>query len=408
MGGRGLSGGKSNPAKAATLALADGTIYVGEAFGAEGKVGGEVVFNTSMTGYQEILTDPSYEGQIVAMTYPEIGNVGVNAEDVESFKPYVRGFVVKEYWPTPSNWRAQMSLGDYMREHGLVGIQGIDTRALVRHIRDRGAQQAVLASGDVDAGVLVAEAAARPSLEGTDLANVVSTHDRYRWSSGLWRLGEGFGKPAGAGPLVAAFDFGIKVNILRNLADMGCRVVVVPSGATADDVRALAPDGLFLSNGPGDPDAVSGAIGVVGELVRDYPTFGICLGHQILALALGAKTFKMKFGHHGGNQPVIDVDTGVVEITSQNHGFAVDPDSLPDGVRVTRINLNDQTVEGLEHSALPVFSVQYHPEASPGPHDANPLFKRFLKSMKTGSAEPARPSGEIEERKLSGFRAGRA
>jgi len=387
----------------ATLALADGTVFVGEAFGADGKAAGEVVFNTSMTGYQEILTDPSYEGQLVTMTYPEIGNVGVNSEDVESFAPYVKGFIVKEYWDQPSNWRSQMSLGDYMREHGLVGIQGIDTRALVRRLRDRGAQQAVLATGDVDEKALVAEAAARPSLEGGDLASVVSTKDRYRWSPGLWRLGEGFKQGRPDGPLVVAFDFGIKINILRNLADMGCRVVVAPSGTTAAEVRALGPDGVFLSNGPGDPDAVDGAIPVVAELIKEFPTFGICLGHQILALAFGASTYKMKFGHHGGNQPVIDVDTGVVEITSQNHGFAVDAQTLPADVRVTRLNLNDQTVEGLELTASPVFSVQYHPEASPGPHDSHPLFKKFFDSMKTRAARGA--DDAIAERPISGFRA---
>ena len=370
----------------ATLALADGTIFRGTAFGAQGKVGGEVVFNTSMTGYQEILTDPSYEGQIVAMTYPEIGNVGVNPEDVESFKPFVRGFVVKEYWDLPSNWRARQSLGEYMAAHGIVGIQDIDTRALVRRIRDHGAQQAVLVTGDVDVPALVREAAGRPSLEGQDLASEVSCKDAYRWRTSTWRLDGGYREVDEAkadGPLVAAFDFGIKLNILRNLTELGCRVVVLPADASADDVRGLDPDGLFLSNGPGDPDAVSGAISVVAELAKELPTFGICLGHQILSLALGAKTFKLKFGHHGGNQPVMDVDTGVVEITSQNHGFAVDAESLPDDCRVTRINLNDQTVEGMEHKTLPVFSVQYHPEASPGPHDAHPLFQRFLDSMTT-------------------------
>jgi len=374
----------------ATLVLADGTVYRGRRFGAEGKVGGEVVFNTSMTGYQEILTDPSYEGQIVTMTYPEIGNVGVNREDVESFRPYVKGFVVKEYWDTPSNWRSTDSLGAYMTDHGLVGIEGIDTRALVRRIRDLGAQQAVLATGDVDESVLTAEAAARPGLEGQDLASVVSCDAPYRWRDGVWSLANGFaGDTSDDGPLVAAFDFGIKLNILRNLAAMGCRVVVFPSDARADDVRAIKPDGLFLSNGPGDPDAVSGAISVVAELVPEYPTFGICLGHQILALALGARTYKLKFGHHGGNQPVMDLDTGVVEITAQNHGFAVDADSLPADCRVTRINLNDQTVEGFEHKTRPVFSVQYHPEASPGPHDAHPLFDRFLRSMSTRAPEGA-------------------
>lgn len=365
----------------ATLALADGRVFRGEAFGASGKICGEVVFNTSMSGYQEILTDPSYDGQIVAMTYPEIGNVGVNAEDVESFKPCLRGFVVKEYWETPSNWRATHSLADFMSEHGIIGLQGIDTRALVRHIRDQGAQQAVLATGDVDEAALVAEAQGSPTLVGLDLATGVSTRERYRWRSSPWVLGRGYGETSPRGPLVAAFDFGIKLNILRNLVGLGCRVVVLPAGSSAQAVRELAPDGLFLSNGPGDPDAVKGAIDVVAELVEELPTFGICLGHQILALALGARTYKMKFGHHGGNQPVLDLDSGIVEITSQNHGFAVDAASLPAGARVTRINLNDETVEGLELTDRPVFSVQYHPEASPGPHDARPLFERFVASL---------------------------
>jgi len=394
---------------AATLALADGTIYRGIGFGAEGKIGGEVVFNTSLTGYQEILTDPSYEGQIVCMTYPEIGNVGVNPEDVESFHPYVRGFVVREYWHLPSNWRMRKSLDAYMRDHGIVGIQEIDTRALVRHIRDTGAKQGVLATGSVDERALVAEAAARPSLEGQDLATLVSTRDRYAWRSGKWDLTAGYREAgvAGAnGPLVAAFDFGMKINILRNLAALGCRVVVVPANTTAAEIRALGPDGVFLSNGPGDPDAVAGAIPVVAELIREYPTFGICLGHQILALAVGARTYKMKFGHRGGNQPVIDLDTGVVEITSQNHGFAVDADTVPGDMRVTRINLNDQTVEGLDHKTLPVFSVQYHPEASPGPHDANPLFKKFYDMMRTRA--PAGSEGKIAARELTGFEPQRA
>jgi carbamoyl-phosphate synthase small subunit len=373
----------------ATLALADGRIFRGRAFGAEGKVAGEVVFNTSMTGYQEILSDPSYEGQLVCMTYPEIGNVGVNPEDVESFRPWVAGFIVKEYWDLPSNFRARTSLGEYMAAHGIVGIQGLDTRALVRHIREQGAQQAVLATGEVDEAALVREAAARPSMEGQDLAAAVTTDSLYRWTGRTWQLGEGYRPAPGGGPLVAAFDFGLKLNISRHLAALGCRVVVVPAGTTAEDVRRLGADGLFLSNGPGDPDAVSGAIPVVAELARELPTFGICLGHQILSLALGAKTFKMKFGHHGGNQPVLDIATGTVEITSQNHGFAVDADTLPEGLKVSRINLNDQTVEGIEHETLPVFSVQYHPEASPGPHDAEPLFRRFVDTMKTRAPEDA-------------------
>jgi len=384
----------------ATLALADGRVFAGSSFGAEGRTAGEVVFNTSMTGYQEILTDPSYDGQIVTMTCPEIGNVGVNIEDSESFKPWVKGFVVREYWDRPSNWRSTEKLGDYMRRHAIVGIEGLDTRALVRHIRDHGAQQAVLASGDVDTGALVAEAQARPSLEGQDLAGGVSATAPYRWTSGPWRLAGGFESVSDEGPLVVAFDFGIKANILRSLRELGCQVAVVPATTTAAEVLELGPDGLFLSNGPGDPEAVSGAIENVGRLASELPTFGICLGHQILSLALGARTFKLKFGHHGGNHPVIDVDSGVVEITAQNHGFAVDAGSLPGDLRVTRLNLNDRTVEGVEHTDRPVFSVQYHPEASPGPHDAHPLFKRFVSSM-DGARRGARalelPVRDIEE-----------
>jgi carbamoyl-phosphate synthase small subunit len=379
----------------ATLALADGRIFRGRSFGAEGKTGGEVVFNTSLSGYQEILTDPSYDGQIVVMTYPEIGNTGVNREDVEAAAPFLRGFVVKEYWDKPSNWRSEGTLGDYLKQHGIVGIEWLDTRALVRHIRDHGAQQAVLATGDVDEAALVREAAARESLVGQDLATGVSTKESYRWTGGGWDLEKGYVEgplpaklevvgPEG-GPLVAAFDYGLKLNISRNLVAHGCRVVVVPAGTTADQVRELGVDGLFLSNGPGDPDAVRGAIDVVGELAREMPTFGICLGHQILALALGAKTYKMKFGHHGGNQPVLETETGRVSITSQNHGFAVDADTLPKDLKITHLNLNDRTVEGFAHKELPIFSVQYHPEASPGPHDAEPLFEKFVESMKTRS-----------------------
>jgi carbamoyl-phosphate synthase small subunit len=378
----------------ATLALADGRIFRGKSFGAEGRIGGEVVFNTSLSGYQEILTDPSYDGQIVVMTYPEIGNTGVNAEDVEASSPFLRGFVVKEYWDKPSNWRSEGTLGDYLKQHGIVGIEWIDTRALVRHIRDHGAQQAVLATGEVDEAALVAEAAARESLVGQDLATGVSTRESYRWTGGGWHLEKGYVEgphaapeivgPEG-GPLVAAFDYGLKFNISRNLVAHGCRVVVVPAGTSAKEIRDLGVDGLFLSNGPGDPDAVRGAIDVVGELAKEMPTFGICLGHQILALALGAKTYKMKFGHHGGNQPVLEVETGRVSITSQNHGFAVDADTLPKDLKITHLNLNDRTVEGFAHKELPIFSVQYHPEASPGPHDAEPLFEKFVASMKTRS-----------------------
>jgi len=373
----------------ATLALADGRVFYGKSFGAPGKRDGEVVFNTSMAGYQEIITDPSYAGQIVVMTCTEIGNVGVNPEDDESFGVRLSGFAVREYWSTPSNWRSVQSLGDWMLEREIVGIHDIDTRALVRHIRDHGAQQGVIASGEVDERALVEEAAALPPMEGQDLASVVTCAQPYSWRRGTWSLADGHANPSLEGPLVAVLDFGVKLNILRNLCDLGCRVAVLPSGSDAESVRALNPDGLFLSNGPGDPDAVEGAVELVRQLLPDYPTFGICLGHQVLALALGAKTYKMKFGHHGGNQPVQEIDTGVIDITSQNHGFAVDADSLPDTARVTHINLNDGTVEGLAHRGLPVFSVQYHPESSPGPHEARHLFDRFIDSMAIGTSAAA-------------------
>jgi carbamoyl-phosphate synthase small subunit len=277
------------------------------------------------------------------------------------------------------------SLGDWMLEREIVGIHDIDTRALVRHLRDHGAQQGVIASGEVDERALVEEAAALPPMEGQDLASVVTCEQAYSWRRGTWSLADGYANPGVEGPLVAVLDFGVKLNILRNLCDLGCRVAVLPSGSDAESVRAFNPDGLFLSNGPGDPNAVEGAVELVRQLLPDYPTFGICLGHQVLALALGAKTYKMKFGHHGGNQPVQEIDTGVIDITAQNHGFAVDADSLPDTARVTHVNLNDGTVEGLAHRRLPVFSVQYHPESSPGPHEASHLFDRFIDSMATGA-----------------------
>jgi carbamoyl-phosphate synthase small subunit len=370
----------------AVLALADGTIFRGRAFGAVGEAEGEVVFNTSMTGYQEILTDPSYEGQLVAMTYPEIGNVGVNGEDVESRKPYVRGFIVREYREAPSSWRAEQSLGAYLAEHGIPAIEGIDTRALVRHLRDRGSQEAVLSSVDLDAERLVKKAKAAPSMVGQDLASVVTCREAYDWTEGPWKLGGGSvtAEEAARGrkPFrVVAYDYGIKFNILRNLVGSGCAVRVVPAHTSAADVLALNPDGVFLSNGPGDPDAVRGAPENVAALLGKVPVFGICLGHQILGLALGGKTYKLKFGHHGGNQPVQDLTTGKVEITAQNHGFAVDVDSLAGRGELTHINLNDRTVEGLRVKGQPTFSVQYHPEASPGPHDANYLFRRFVELM---------------------------
>jgi carbamoyl-phosphate synthase small subunit len=378
------------------LALADGRTFEGAGFGAEGEAIGEVVFNTSMTGYQEILTDPSYDGQLVAMTYPEIGNVGVNAEDVESRNPFVKGFIVKNYTSQPSNWRAAQPLHEYMRASGIVGIQGIDTRSLVRHLRDHGSQEGVISTLTANAQELVAKAKASPGMVGKDLVRHVTCAEAYDWNQGMWELDGGYrarapAKPAGRRKgkgsfrspafFVIAYDYGIKFNILRNLAEAGCRVRVVPATTPAEEVLAMNPDGIFLSNGPGDPDAVPYAKENVRKLIGKKPIFGICLGHQIMGLALGGKTYKLKFGHHGGNQPVMDLTTRKVEITAQNHGFAVDADSLKGAAEVTHLNLNDNTVEGLAHRELPIFSVQYHPESSPGPHDADYLFKRFTDMM---------------------------
>ncbi|MBI5885799.1 MAG: glutamine-hydrolyzing carbamoyl-phosphate synthase small subunit [Deltaproteobacteria bacterium] len=369
----------------AVLALADGTIFEGQSFGAHGETTGEVVFNTAMTGYQEVLTDPSYNGQLVTMTYSHQGNYGINEEDIESARPWVEGFIVKENCLYPSNWRSTEVLLAYLNWHGVVGISGIDTRALTRIIRSKGAMMAVISTVDFDPVRLVKKARETKGLVGVDLVQEVTTPRPYAWNEGLWTADAGYRrkeKPSeGRVFKVVAYDFGIKRNILRNLMEAGCQVRVVPANTPAKTALEMEPDGIFLSNGPGDPDAVTYAIESVKELIGKKPIFGICLGHQILSLALGAKTFKMKFGHRGANQPVQDLTTHKVEITSQNHGFAVDMDSIKDVAEVTHINLNDRTVEGLRHRELPIFSVQYHPEASPGPHDSQYLFKRFTEMM---------------------------
>lgn len=364
----------------AVLALADGVYFEGESFGASGEAIGEVVFNTSMMGYQEILTDPSYKGQIVTMTYPLIGNYGVNDEDFESRLSWVEGFVVKECSPVVSNWRAQRSLPDFLRDYGIVGIAGIDTRALTRHIRDQGAQEGIISTLEADPHVLAERARAAPGLSGRDLVREVTCEASYCWDRGGSDLCESE-RLTDSSPFVVAYDYGIKHNILRRLADWGCRVTVVPAATPAEAVLEMQPDGIFLSNGPGDPAAVPYAIEQVRRLIGVKPVMGICLGHQILALASGAQTYKLKFGHHGGNQPIRDMQTERVLITAENHGFAVDARTLPAAMQVTHVNLNDGTIEGIRHRELPVFSVQYHPEASPGPHDARYLFQPFIDSM---------------------------
>jgi carbamoyl-phosphate synthase small subunit len=365
----------------AILALADGRIFRGRAFGANGETVGELVFNTAMTGYQEVLTDPSYKGQIVCMTYPEIGNVGINADDAESMGVHVEGFVVKDYRPRPSNWRSEMALGEYLEHAGVPGIEGIDTRSLVRHIRTRGAQEAVISSVTLDSDALVARAKASPGLVGRDLVKEVTCAESYDWDLGDWELGTGYRRPAKEelrdAPLIVALDYGIKRNILHRLVASGFRVRVMPATASAADILAPNPDGIFLSNGPADPAALPYAAEAVRGVLGRKPIFGICLGHQILGLALGGRTYKLGFGHHGANHPVMDLRTRKVEITSQNHGFAVDADSLQGRAELSHLNLNDKTVEGLCGVGVPLFSVQYHPEASPGPHDAGYLFARF-------------------------------
>lgn len=369
----------------AKLALADGTIYTGTAFGASGEVFGEVCFNTSMTGYQEILTDPSYCGQIVTMTYPLIGNYGINTQDIESSKLSIRGFVVRELCREPSNFRATKSLDEYLREANVIGIEGIDTRALVRRLRIRGAMTGVLSTTDLDDASLIQKAQSSPDLIGRDLVLEVMPAKPFEWTEGLNPLTFHTATPpspeSGKQLHVVAIDYGMKWNILRHLKDLGCRVTVVPGTSTAEEVLAYKPDGVFLSNGPGDPRPLTYAVETIQGLLGKVPIFGICLGHQLMGLACGAEIYKLKFGHRGGNQPVLNRDNGRVEITSQNHGFAISTDSLPSCLDVTHINLNDQTVEGLRHKELPAFCVQYHPEASAGPHDSSYLFQQFRQLM---------------------------
>ncbi len=397
----------------AKLALEDGTVFTGKAFGARGESDGEVVFNTSMTGYQEVLTDPSYNGQIVTMTATQIGNYGINEEDSESSRPWVRGFVVRELSPRVSNYRATRSLSDFLEEHGVIGISGIDTRSLVRRTREQGAMKGILSTIDLDDASLVEKAKASPGLIGRDLTREVMPPAPYTWELGLdhaymlppldpvTQTAMPFPvqtTPIELRPHVVALDFGMKRNILRHLVEIGCRVTVMPGSETAGAILKMRPDGIFISNGPGDPDALEEATEMLKTLIRTatesrgIPIFGICLGHQLLGQAFGAKTYKLKFGHRGANHPVRNLRTAKIEITTQNHGFAVDPSTLPGDVEVTHINLNDQTLEGMRHKHLPIFSVQYHPEASAGPHDSQYLFKEFRRML------PAHTAARIAQR----------
>lgn len=351
------------------IALEEGRIFKGRSFGAKGESFGEVVFNTSMTGYQEILTDPSYKGQIVVMTFPEIGNYGINQEDLESRKPFVEGFIVKEYSKIFSNWRANSSLDEFLKKHNIIGLEGVDTRALTRYIREKGSMRGVVSTYNVNPDELVKKAKGAPPLMGRDLVKEVSVKEPYLWSK------EGRYK-------VVVLDCGVKYNILRTLQKRGCKVIVVPPNTKAEEILLLKPQGFLLSNGPGDPEGVPYVVETTKALIGKIPMFGICLGHQILSLALQAKTYKLKFGHHGANHPVKDLKTGKIYITVQNHNFCVDIDSLDKkDIEITHINLNDQTLEGMRHKSLPILSVQFHPEASPGPHDAHYLFEEFIKMM---------------------------
>ncbi len=390
----------------ALLALADGTVFHGYGFGAEGEASGEICFNTGMVGYQEVLTDPSYRGQIVTMTYPEIGNYGINPEDMESWRPWVEGFVVREYNDTPSNWRSNQQLGAYLAENGITGITGVDTRKLTTHLRTHGWQMGIISTTDLDGPAVVERAKQLPSLEGRDLVQEVIHDQPRRWgpagyideedttfprpeipiaqtaSPAYSYLNAGHEREPWFGFRVVVIDCGVKQNILRHLVKRRCEVIVTPAGTTAEEILEWNPHGVVISNGPGDPEAVTSVIEAAQNLITKLPVFGICLGQQILGLAYGGRTYKLKFGHRGCNHPVRRLETGTVEITTQNHGFCVDPESLPDEIEITHINLNDQTLEGMRHTEYPVFSVQYHPEAGPGPHDAHYLFDIFLDYMR--------------------------